>query len=121
MIRRALILFGLGCMATSMRAQDILGIAQAISVLEGFGDPQSLCARLNNPGCLSYAKQPGARPGALGYAEFAKASDGWEALLNDLRAKCRRGMTVSDIIDAWTVHPEARKRYRREFKRRGLL
>jgi hypothetical protein len=59
------------------------------------------CQRWNNPGCLVYARQPGAVRVASGYARFQTQTEGRVALKRDLRGKLRRGMTVEQIMRAW--------------------
>jgi hypothetical protein len=59
------------------------------------------CIRWNNPGCLVFSGQPAAVRLPGGYARFATMRDGARALLRDLRAKLRRGMTVERIMVAW--------------------
>lgn len=48
------------------------------------------CVKWNNPGCLIFVGQAGARPLANGYARFATAAAGEVALERDLRAKLGR-------------------------------
>lgn len=58
-------------------------VAQAIQTEEGYA-PGTVSYQNNNPGNLVYAGQPGATPGAGGFADFATYQDGLDALYNQL-------------------------------------
>jgi hypothetical protein len=61
----------------------MIQLAQAIQTQEGYY-PGSLAYQNNNPGNLVYAGQPGASPGAGGFAAFDTYEDGLQALYNQL-------------------------------------
>jgi hypothetical protein len=54
------------------------------------------CRAWNNPGCLKYARQPGARPGPHSYAIFRSFADGQRALR--ARIALRAGCKVGDFL-----------------------
>ena len=58
-------------------------LAAAIQTQEGYA-PGTLAYQNNNPGNLIYAGQPGATPGAGGFAAFPTYQDGLNALYNQL-------------------------------------
>lgn len=70
------------------------GLPQLVAKREGFGVPNSLPTRHNNPGSLVYAGQRGAVRGDRGFARFATAREGWEALERDLRKKLAEGRSL---------------------------
>ena len=78
-------------------------VAVAISVHEGWNNPNSLVRRQHNPGALIFVGQPGGRKGRQGYAWFKTDQTGKQALVADLRAKSARGMTLAGIMDRWSV------------------
>lgn len=88
-------------------------IAQAIQTREGYY-PGSLAYRNNNPGNLVYAGQPGATPGAGGFAAFSSYSAGYSALENQINLDFTRGTdvngkpinTVADLINSWAPPSE---------------
>ena len=60
--------------------------ANAIAQFEGFNTPGSRAARNFNPGDLKYAGQPGtAGQDGQGFAIFASAVEGWQALYRQLQ------------------------------------
>lgn len=67
---------GMGAVSTTTSA-----ISQAIVRMEGANPAY---AANNNPGNLHYAGQPGATPGAGGFARFATYQDGLDALQNQV-------------------------------------
>lgn len=54
------------------------------------------CIVWKNPGCLKFAKQPGAKRGPRGYAVFATLKQGEAALRR--RITSRTGMTVGEFL-----------------------
>lgn len=60
-----------------------------IARAEGFYRAGTLPRRQHNPGSLVFSGQPGATPGAEGYARFKTDAEGWAALSRDLAAKFR--------------------------------
>lgn len=77
-------------------------LAMFIAVKEGFYKPNSLPARLHNPGSLVYARQRAATPGERGFARFPTDRDGWAALERDLDKKITRG---TPLRIAWAYLP----------------
>jgi hypothetical protein len=77
-------------------------LAEAIARYEGFYVPGSVPQRLNSPGDLIFARQPGAKPHPITgrdgkvrtYAEFPTSDAGWEALRRQIRLDVRRGLTL---------------------------
>lgn len=90
-------------------------IASAIQTQEGFY-PGSLAWQNNNPGNLIYVGQPGASPGAGGFAKFATYQDGRSALTNQITLDAVRGTdangnpttTVSQLINSWAPASDPR-------------
>jgi hypothetical protein len=78
-------------------------LATAISIQEGWNNPQSLVRRQHNPGALIFVGQRGGRKGRSGYAWFKNDQAGKDALIADLRAKSARGMTLGRIMSRWSV------------------
>lgn len=81
-------------------ASFVEDLASAIARFEGWGrDPKiSVATRLNNPGNLLYAGQPGATAGSVmidgkphSYARFETPEAGWRALENQIRLDMSRG------------------------------
>ena len=91
-----------------MNPVAVNAIAQAIQTQEGFY-PGSLAYQNNNPGNLVYAGQPGASPGAGGFASFSNYNAGYAALLNQINLDATRGTdvngnptaTVGQLIASW--------------------
>lgn len=54
--------------------------AHAISVAEGFGRPDAVPTRLNNPGDLKRSSVPNIGADPQGHLHFRTVADGWEAL-----------------------------------------
>jgi hypothetical protein len=80
---------------------DRVRLARVIATVEGFYGHNTLPARLNNPGALVYAGQPGAVETEFdGLAAFDNPADGWKALENDIAAKARTGLDCEGIIRA---------------------
>ncbi len=83
-------------------------IAQAIQQQEGYF-PGSLAYRNNNPGNLIYAGQPGASPGAGGFAAFTSYDAGYQAMVNQISLDASRGTdasgnpttTISELLTSW--------------------
>jgi hypothetical protein len=78
-------------------------LATAISIQEGWNNPDSLVRRQHNPGALIFVGQRGGRKGRSGYALFKTDQAGKDALIADLRAKSARGMTLGRIMSRWSV------------------
>lgn len=57
------------------------------------------CVRWRNPGCLKYARQPGAARGPYGYAVFENLAAGEAALWRRVRAG--RGQTVREFLSGY--------------------
>jgi hypothetical protein len=78
---------------------DYTAIANEIQTLEGWF-PGSVSYRLNNPGNLTYAGQPGATPVTVGqntFADFDSYADGYQALLNQIALNASRGQSISQF------------------------
>lgn len=76
-------------------------LAEAIAKMEGFGLPDALPTRSDNPGDLRHGPgemHPG-DPNAVG--DFLTVQDGWDALERQLRIYAERGMTVRQAIYAF--------------------
>lgn len=92
----------------SISPAAVNSLAQAIQQQEGYY-PGSLAYTNNNPGNLVYAGQPGATPGAGGFAAFSSYESGYQALENQITLDATRGTdvngnpinTVSDLITSW--------------------
>lgn len=88
-------------------------IASAITTEEGYY-PGSLSYQNNNPGNLVYAGQPGASPGAGGFAAFQTLAQGEAALVNQITLDATRGTDVNgnpitdlaDLIASWAPPSE---------------
>lgn len=88
-------------------------IALAIQNQEGYY-PGSPAYQNNNPGNLVYAGQPGATPGAGGFAKFSSYSAGQTAEVNQIQLDVTRGTDVngnpinnlSDLISSWAPPSE---------------
>ena len=74
-------LLGLGSAYTVTPGMQ--AVASAIQTQEGYA-PGTLAYQNNNPGNLIYAGQPGATPGAGGFAAFPTYQDGLNALYNQI-------------------------------------
>lgn len=57
------------------------------------------CVVWQNPGCLKFARQPGARLGPKGYAIFDTLDQGKDALRK--RISSRTGMTVGEFLKGY--------------------
>ena len=75
-------------------------IASTIQNVEGYY-PGSLAYTNNNPGNLVYVGQPGASPGAGGFAKFPSYQDGLNALHNQIQIYASRGMTIQQMMDVY--------------------
>jgi hypothetical protein len=83
-------------------------IASAIQTQEGYY-PGSLAYQNNNPGNLVYAGQPGASPGAGGFARFSSYDLGLQAMKNQIQLDADRGTdvngnpttTLAQLIGSW--------------------
>ncbi len=72
--------------------------------------PSSLGYRLNNPGNLNYAGQPGATPTTLGNgqeAQFATLADGIAATDRQLALDASRGLTLAQRLQTWATGNQA--------------
>ena len=75
---------------------SIDSIAQAIAQEEGYNRPGSIAQRNNNPGNLrSGVGQTGT---SGGYATFASADDGWQALNHQIQVNINRGLTLNEFF-----------------------
>lgn len=74
-------------------------VAEAIMVFEGM-KPGSVSYRYSNPGNLRWSAT--AERIEDGYAQFATFSDGWNALVYDLKSKCN-GKTKTGLTPQSTV------------------
>ncbi len=70
-------------------------IAQAIATMEGFYTSGSVAQRQNNPGNL---RSWGSAPVVGGYAQFASAADGWNALYQQINLNIGRGLTLYEFF-----------------------
>ena len=92
----------------SISSSAVNSIAAAIQQQEGYY-PGSLAYTNNNPGNLVYAGQPGATPGAGGFADFTSYAAGYQALTNQITLDATRGTdingnpitTLSQLINSW--------------------
>ncbi len=75
-------------------------IAQTIQKVEGYY-PGTLAYRNNNPGNLIFVGQPGAVPGAGGFAAFPTYDDGYNALLKQIQNYANRGLTIQQMMDIY--------------------
>jgi hypothetical protein len=86
----------------------VSNIAAAIQSQEGYY-PGSIAYQNNNPGNLVYAGQPGASPGAGGFAAFSSYAAGQTALENQITLDATRGTdvngnpttTVAQLLSSW--------------------
>jgi hypothetical protein len=95
-----------------LRGLGTTALAQAIFRQEGVTDaagnwiPSSLGYRLNNPGNLNYAGQPGATPSGQGNgseAQFATLDQGIAATEAQLALDASRGLTLSQRLATWAT------------------
>lgn len=92
----------------SISPAAVSALAAAIKNQEGYY-PGSLAYTNNNPGNLVYAGQPGASPGAGGFAYFQTPQAGEAALENQITLDATRGTDVNgnpittgaDLITSW--------------------
>jgi len=76
----------------------------AIAKFEGFGDPNSLAARNNNPGNLipgAFSTSHGATGSNSGFAVFPDLATGLSAEDSLVASYANKGATISDLINAW--------------------
>ena len=100
-----------------LRGLGTMSLAQAIFRQEGVLDANgnwitsSLGYRLNNPGNLNYAGQPGATPSGQGNgseAQFDSLADGIAATDAQLALDASRGLTLAQRLQTWaTGNPSA--------------
>ncbi len=92
----------------SVDPSALASLASAIQTREGYY-PGSVSYQNNNPGNLVYAGQPGASPGAGGFAQFSSYSAGYTALENQIQLDATRGTdvngnpttTVGQLVSSW--------------------
>ena len=98
------------------RGLGTMSLAQAIFRQEGALDANgnwvtsSLGYRLNNPGNLNYAGQPGATPSGQGNeseAQFDSLADGVAATDAQLALDASRGLTLAQRLDTWATGNQA--------------
>lgn len=88
-------------------------IAAGIQNQEGYY-PGSVAYRNNNPGNLVFAGQPGASPGAGGFAQFATYDQGLAAAKNQITLDATRGTdvngnptgTLAQLLSSWAPPSE---------------
>lgn len=105
--------FGRRRLRGSISPAAVDSLAAAIQKQEGYF-PGSLAYRNNNPGNLVYVGQPGASPGAGGFASFASYDLGLQALRNQITLDASRGTdvngkpttTVSELLSSWAPASE---------------
>ena len=99
-----------------LRGMAGTSLAQAIFRQEGTTDASgnwvasSLGYRLNNPGNLNYAGQPGATPSGQGNgseAQFDTLADGIAATNAQLAKDAGRGLTIQDEFTKWATGNQA--------------
>jgi hypothetical protein len=103
------LVFGRRRLRGSISPAAVDAIAAAIQQHEGYY-PGSLAYQNNNPGNLVYAGQPGASPGAGGFARFDTYANGLQAEKNQITLDAVRGSdvsgnpvnSVSDLISSWS-------------------
>jgi hypothetical protein len=100
----------------SLRGMGATALANAIFRQEGVLDPSgnwiptSLGYRLNNPGNLNYAGQPGATPTTQGNgseAQFDTLADGVAATDRQLALDASRGLTLAQRLNTWATGNKA--------------
>jgi hypothetical protein len=108
-----------GCKLRGMyglRGLGTISLAQAIFRQEGVVDASgnwvtgSLGYRLNNPGNLNYAGQPGASQSGQGNgseAQFDTLADGIAATNAQLALDASRGLTLAQRLDTWATGNQA--------------
>ena len=98
------------------RGLGTMSLAQAIFRQEGVLDANgnwvtsSLGYRLNNPGNLNYAGQPGATPTTSGNgqeAQFDSLADGIAATDAQLNLDASRGLTLAQRLQTWATGNQA--------------
>ena len=98
------------------RGLGTMSLAQAIFRQEGVLDANgnwvtsSLGYRLNNPGNLNYAGQPGATPTTSGNgqeAQFDSLADGIAATDAQLALDASRGLTLAQRLQTWATGNQA--------------
>lgn len=98
--RRRAGLRGLGAVVQVLPGSTVQTIALTIQNVEGYY-PGSLAYQNNNPGNLVYAGQPGATPGAGGFARFASYQDGLNALNDQIQLYAGRGLTIQQMMNIY--------------------
>lgn len=84
-------------------------VADTVQRIEGYY-PGSLSYRLNNPGNLTYAGQPGATPvtsGSHTWASFPTYEQGYQALENQIALDAGRGETIQQFINKYAPASDA--------------
>lgn len=105
--------FGTRRLRGSISPTAVNALASAIQTQEGYY-PGSLAYQNNNPGNLVYVGQPGATPGAGGFAAFSSYNAGLTALQNQITLDATRGTdvngnpttTVSELLTSWAPPSE---------------
>lgn len=99
-----------------LRGMGATALANAIFRQEGVLDasgnwiPSSLGYRLNNPGNLNFAGQPGASPTTMGNgseAQFDTLAEGIAATDRQLALDASRGLTLSQRLSTWATGNKA--------------
>jgi hypothetical protein len=102
--------------ASDMYGLGATALANAIFRQEGVLDssgnwiPSSLGYRLNNPGNLNFAGQPGATPTTSGNgqeAQFDTLADGIAATQSQLAKDAARGLTLAERLQTWATGNQA--------------
>src|ERR1039458_6908951 len=110
------ILLAEGLTMYGLRGLGTISLAQAIFRQEGVTDANgnwvtgSLGYRLNNPGNLNYAGQPGASQSGQGNgseAQFDTLADGIAATNAQLALDASRGLTLAQRLDTWATGNQA--------------
>lgn len=84
-------------------------VADTIQKIEGYY-PGSLSYRLNNPGNLTYAGQPGAIPVTVGthtWASFPTYDQGYAALEHQIALDAGRGETIQQFVNKYAPASDA--------------
>ena len=85
----------------------VAAMAAGITQMEGFIPPNaqypkgSLAYQNNNPGNLVYAGQPGASPGAGGFAYFNTLAAGQAALNNQIAGQIDKGQSTTQFFNQY--------------------
>lgn len=88
------------------RSELIARVSLAISRQEGWFVADTIARRQNNPGCLIFAHQHGARAGAGGYAVFPSPETGWREL--EAHVERNGALPLGSFLEKHLGHPNAR-------------